>query len=143
MGDDMVSIGMVVGLDHRDTALSTHDLLQELKTHPRIRQILDGGERLEWGGKTIPEGGFVALPRRLHAPGLLLCGDGAGLVNVPALKGIHYAVESRGPPGGRGGGAPGGGGAGPPRPGGGRGFPDAPGGACLVGGARGRGPTWG
>ena len=56
--------------------------------------MLEGGERIAWGAKTIPEGGFVALPKRLHAPGLLLCGDGAGMVNVPALKGIHYAVES-------------------------------------------------
>jgi len=94
MGDDMVTIGMVVGLDYRDTALSVHDLLQELKTHPRVKRILDGGERVQWGAKTIPEGGFVALPSRFHAPGLLLCGDGVGLVNVPALKGIHYAVES-------------------------------------------------
>ena len=94
MGDDMVTIGMVVGLDYRDTELSVHDLLQELKTHPRIKRILDGGERVQWGAKTIPEGGFVALPSRFHAPGLLLCGDGVGLVNVPALKGIHYAVES-------------------------------------------------
>jgi electron-transferring-flavoprotein dehydrogenase len=94
MGEDMVTIGMVVGLDYRDTELSVHDLLQELKMHSRIRRILDGGERVQWGAKTIPEGGFVALPSRFHAPGLLLCGDGVGLVNVPALKGIHYAVES-------------------------------------------------
>ncbi len=94
MGPDMVTIGMVVGLDYRDTELSVHDLLQELKTHPRVRRILDGGERVQWGAKTIPEGGFVALPKRFHAPGLLLCGDGVGLVNVPALKGIHYAIES-------------------------------------------------
>jgi electron-transferring-flavoprotein dehydrogenase len=94
MGDDMVTLGMVVGLDHRDVELSVHDLLQELKTHPLVRGILEGGERIAWGAKTIPEGGFLALPKRLHAPGLLICGDGAGLVNVPALKGIHYAVES-------------------------------------------------
>ena len=94
MGDEMVTLGMVVGLDYRDAELSVHDLLQELKTHPRVRAILEGGERVQWGAKTIPEGGFVALPRRFHAPGLLLCGDGVGLVNVPALKGIHYAVES-------------------------------------------------
>ena len=94
IGEDMVTIGMVVGLDYRDTALSVHDLLQELKTHPHVRRILDGGERLQWGAKTIPEGGFAALPQRFHAPGLLLCGDGVGLVNVPALKGIHYAIES-------------------------------------------------
>jgi len=94
MGEDMVTIGLVVGLDYRDAELSVHDLLQELKTHPRVRKILDGGERVQWGAKTIPEGGFVALPKKLHAPGLLLCGDGVGFVNVPALKGIHYAVES-------------------------------------------------
>ena len=94
MGPDMVTVGMVVGLDYRDAELSPHDLLQELKTHRLLRRILDGGERIGWGAKTIPEGGFVALPRRLHAPGLLLTGDGAGMVNVPALKGIHYAIES-------------------------------------------------
>jgi electron-transferring-flavoprotein dehydrogenase len=94
LGDDMVTIGLVVGLDYRDASLSVHDLLQELKTHPKIRKILEGGERLEWGAKTIPSGGFHALPSKLHAPGLLLCGDGAGMVNIPRLKGVHYAIES-------------------------------------------------
>jgi len=94
LGDEMVSLGMVVGLDYRDIELSVHDLFQELKTHPLVRRILEGGERIEWGAKTIPEGGLAALPKRLHAPGLLLCGDGAGFVNVPALKGVHYAIES-------------------------------------------------
>jgi len=94
MGEDMVTLGMVVGLDYRDVELSVHDLLQELKTHPLVREILMGGERIGWGAKTIPEGGFLSLPRRLHASGLLIAGDGAGMVNVPALKGIHYAVES-------------------------------------------------
>ena len=94
MGEDMVTLGMVVGLDYRDVSLSVHDLLQELKTHPRVRKILAGGERIAWGAKTIPEGGYHSLPSKLHAPGLVLCGDGAGFVNVPALKGIHYAVES-------------------------------------------------
>jgi electron-transferring-flavoprotein dehydrogenase len=94
MGKDMLTLGMVVGLDYRDAELSVHDLLQELKTNPFVRKMIQGGERIAWGAKTIPEGGFVALPKRLHAPGLLFCGDGAGMVNVPALKGIHYAVES-------------------------------------------------
>ncbi len=94
MGEDMVAIGMVAGLDYTDVGLSIHDLLQELKTHPKMRRILRGGERIAWGAKTIPEGGYYALPKRLHAPGMVLCGDGPGMVNVPALKGIHYAVES-------------------------------------------------
>ena len=94
MGDDMVTVGMVVGLDYRDSEVSPHDLLQQLKTHPLVRKVLKGGERIGWGAKTIPEGGFVAVPQRMHAPGLLITGDGAGFVNVPALKGIHYAIES-------------------------------------------------
>jgi electron-transferring-flavoprotein dehydrogenase len=94
MGEGLLTIGMVVGLDYHDAALSVHDLLQELKTHPRIRRLLEGGERIEWGAKTITSGGFLALPKRLHAPGLLLAGEGPGFVNVPTLKGIHYAVET-------------------------------------------------
>ena len=94
MGDDMLTIGMVVGLDYRDVELSAHDLLQELKTHPKIRKLLEGGERVAWGAKTIPSGGYHSLPSRLHAPGLLLCGDGVGLVNIARLKGVHYAIES-------------------------------------------------
>lgn len=94
MGDDMISLGFVIGLDYRDVEISAHDLLQEFKTHPKIRRILEGGERLAWGAKTIPSGGYLAMPSRLYAPGVLLCGDGAGMVNVPRLKGVHYALES-------------------------------------------------
>jgi electron-transferring-flavoprotein dehydrogenase len=85
---------MVVGLDYADATLSVHDLLQELKGHPFVRRILEGGKRVAWGAKTIPEGGFLALPDRFHFPGGMIVGDGAGLVNVPALKGIHYAMRS-------------------------------------------------
>jgi len=89
-----VALGMVVGLDYTDATLSVHDLLQELKGHPFVRRILEGGKRVAWGAKTIPEGGFLALPDRFHFPGGMIVGDGAGLVNVPALKGIHYAMRS-------------------------------------------------
>jgi electron-transferring-flavoprotein dehydrogenase len=94
MGDDMVSLGFVAGLEYRDVELSVHDVLQEFKTHRLVRKILAGGERIGWGAKTITEGGYHALPTRFNAPGLLLAGEGAGLVNVPTLKGIHYAIES-------------------------------------------------
>ncbi|MGZ8782004.1 MAG: 4Fe-4S dicluster domain-containing protein [Gaiellaceae bacterium] len=94
MGADMVSIGFVAGLEYRDVEFSVHDVLQELKTHRLIRKILRGGERIAWGAKSITEGGYHALPRRFHAPGLLLVGESAGLVNVPTLKGIHYGIES-------------------------------------------------
>ncbi|MGA2382945.1 MAG: electron-transfer flavoprotein:ubiquinone oxidoreductase [Gemmatimonadales bacterium] len=94
LGEKQVSIGLVVGLDWADASLSVHDLLQQLKLHPLIRPILEGGSRVGWGAKTIPEGGFHALPKQLSLRGALLTGDAAGFVNVPALKGIHYAMWS-------------------------------------------------
>ena len=94
MGEGMVTLGLVVGLDNADASLSVHDLLQELKTHPLVRGILEGGERVAWGAKTIPEGGLQAVPSQLHFPGGVITGDAAGLVNVPALKGVHYAMYS-------------------------------------------------
>ena len=90
---DRVSLGFVVGLDYADARLSVHDVLQEFKGHPLVRRILAGGKRVAWGAKAIPEGGYWAMPR-LHAPGMVICGDAAGMVNVPKLKGIHYAIRS-------------------------------------------------
>ena len=94
MGEDRIALGLVVGLDHRDASLSVHDLLQEFKTHPLIRPLLEGGERIGWGAKTIPEGGLLSVPSRLSVPGAVITGDAAGFVNVPKLKGIHYAMRS-------------------------------------------------
>ena len=94
MGDEHVSLGFVVGLEYADVELSAHDLLQEFKTHRLVRGILEGGERVAWGAKTITEGGLHSIPSKLNAAGLLLVGESAGLVNVPRLKGVHYAIES-------------------------------------------------
>ncbi len=94
LGEDKIALGMVVGLDYTDATLSVHDLLQELKTHPFVRRLLEGGNRVAWGAKTIPEGGFQALPDHLSFPGGMIVGDSAGFVNVPALKGVHYAMKS-------------------------------------------------
>jgi electron-transferring-flavoprotein dehydrogenase len=94
MGDDMVAFGLVVGLDYKESNLDVHYLLQNLKEHSLFKQYLEGGECLEWGAKTIPEGGLNALPSQLSGNGLIMVGDTAGFVNVPALKGIHYAMKS-------------------------------------------------
>jgi electron-transferring-flavoprotein dehydrogenase len=90
----LVALGIVVGLDYHDATLDVHVLLQRLKRHPLFRELLQGGEMVEWGAKTIPEGGYYALPTRRSGDGVVLLGDAAGLVDVPSLKGIHYAVES-------------------------------------------------
>jgi electron-transferring-flavoprotein dehydrogenase len=92
-GDDLVSIGFIVDLDYADATTSAHDLLQEFKTHPMVQKILEGGERISWGAKALPAGGYWAMPK-LSAPGAVLVGDAAGMMNLTALKGVHYAIKS-------------------------------------------------
>jgi len=91
---NLVALGLVVGLDYRDAALDVHELLQRMKLHPLFRQYLEGGEMVEWGAKTIPEGGYYAVPARRSGDGVVILGDSAGFVDVPSLKGIHYAMQS-------------------------------------------------
>jgi electron-transferring-flavoprotein dehydrogenase len=92
-GDDLVSIGFIVDLDYADATTSPHDILQLFKTHPLVRNVLDGGERVSWGAKAIPAGGYWAMPK-LSMPGAVIVGDAAGMVNLAALKGVHYAIQS-------------------------------------------------
>ena len=91
---NLVAIGLVAGLDYHNSRLDVHALLQQMKQHPLFRQYLENGELMEWGAKTIPEGGYYSLPERRHGDGLLVLGDAAGFVEVASLKGIHYAIKS-------------------------------------------------
>ena len=91
---NLVALGLVVGLDYRDAGLDVHGLLQRFKGHSLLAPLLAGGEMVEWGAKTIPEGGLYSLPARRSGDGVLLLGDTAGFVDVPSLKGIHYAMQS-------------------------------------------------
>jgi len=94
LADDLVALGLVVSLDYSNARLDVHGLLQRVKHHPLFRGILEGGEMVEWGAKTIPEGGFCSLPERRHGSGICIVGDAAGYVDVASLKGIHYAMHS-------------------------------------------------
>ena len=94
LGPTQAALGLVVGLDYHDANLDVHELLQRLKLHPLFRGQLEGGQLVEWGAKTIPEGGYYALPERRSGAGVLFAGDTVGFVDVPSLKGIHYAMQS-------------------------------------------------
>jgi electron-transferring-flavoprotein dehydrogenase len=91
--DNKVAIGLVVGLDYKDPSFDVHDAMQIWKTTPFVSKILKGGKLVEYGAKTLPEGGFYAIPK-LYVDNALIVGDSAGLVTMPALKGIHLAVKS-------------------------------------------------
>jgi electron-transferring-flavoprotein dehydrogenase len=91
--ENLVSIGFVLDLDYADATTSVHDLLQQFKLHPLVRRILNDGERVGWGAKTLPGGGWWSMPH-LAMPGALLAGDAAGLVDTISLKGVHHAINS-------------------------------------------------
>ena len=92
-GDDLVSIGFVIDLEYADATTSAHDLLQQFKLHPLVKGILAGGERVAWGAKALPAGGYWSMPK-LSMPGALLVGDAGGMVDTVALKGIHHSLMS-------------------------------------------------
>ena len=93
LNDNKVAVGLVVGLDYKDPAFDVHDALQIWKSSKFVSKILKGGKMVEYGAKTLPEGGYYAIPR-LFTDNALIVGDSAGLVAMPALKGIHLAVRS-------------------------------------------------
>ncbi|HEY5977174.1 MAG TPA: electron-transfer flavoprotein:ubiquinone oxidoreductase [Solirubrobacterales bacterium] len=94
MGEDKICFGLVVGLDYTDATFSVHDELQKFKQHPFIAKLIEGGKRVGWGAKTIPSGGYWALPKRFSVPGMLVAGDAAGMVNIAELAGVHYAMHA-------------------------------------------------
>jgi electron-transferring-flavoprotein dehydrogenase len=90
--DDRVYVGFVAGLDYQDPRFQPFEAFQQFKNHPSVRPLLEGGEIVAAGARTIAAGGWQSLPR-LEMPGALLIGDCAGTLNVPKIKGIHQAVR--------------------------------------------------
>lgn len=93
LSNDRVAIGFVVGLDYQNTWLSPFNEFQRFKTHPMVRELLTGGERIAYGARALNEGGWQSIPK-LTFPGGALIGDAAGFLNVPKIKGIHTAMQS-------------------------------------------------
>ena len=90
-GDNLVAVGFVLHLNYENPYLSPFEEFQRFKTHPKIRDVFEGGKRLSYGARAITEGGFQSVPK-LTFPGGALAGCGAGFVNVPRIKGSHNAV---------------------------------------------------
>ncbi|KAJ5239830.1 hypothetical protein N7468_004449 [Penicillium chermesinum] len=92
-GDNMVSIGLVVGLDYPNPWLSPYGEFQKLKHHPLFKEVLEGGKCISYGARALNEGGFQSIPKCAF-PGGALIGDTAGFLNVPKIKGTHTAMKS-------------------------------------------------
>jgi len=91
--DNKIAIGFVIGLDYKNPWLSPFEEFQRFKTHPAIRQHLDGGQRIGYGARAITAGGLQSLPK-LVFPGGALVGCEAGTLNVARIKGSHAAIKT-------------------------------------------------
>ena len=93
MSENTVAVAMVLALDWKYCDLNPHQELQVFKSHKFISHLLEGGEVVAYGAKTLPEGGYYAVPK-LVVDGAVIVGDAAGFTNAQKLKGLHYAVKS-------------------------------------------------
>ena len=93
LNDNKVAVGLVLGLDYNDPTFDLHKAFQMWKTHPVVAKYLKDGKMIEYGAKTLPEGGWYSLPK-LYTDHALIVGDGAGFLTMPALKGVHLAIHS-------------------------------------------------
>ncbi|SDF68999.1 MULTISPECIES: electron transfer flavoprotein-ubiquinone oxidoreductase [unclassified Duganella] len=91
--NNQVMIGYVVGLNYANPYLSPYEEFQRYKTHPEIRQFLEGGKRISYGARAITAGGLQSLPK-LVFPGGALIGCDAGFLNMSRIKGSHAAIKS-------------------------------------------------
>ncbi len=91
--DNKVALGLVVGLDYKDPSFDIHAAMQIWKTHPFVSKFLEGGKILEFGAKTLPEGGWHSIPK-YYGDNFMIVGDSAGFLSSARLKGVHLAVRS-------------------------------------------------
>ncbi|MDP9159373.1 MAG: electron transfer flavoprotein-ubiquinone oxidoreductase [Acidobacteriota bacterium] len=91
--DNVVSLGFVTGLDYPDPRLDPQHVLQSFKKHPLVARLLEGGKMIRYGAKSLPYGGWWAIPP-VAGDGWMLLGDSAGFLNSQRLKGIHLAIKS-------------------------------------------------
>jgi electron-transferring-flavoprotein dehydrogenase len=93
LSGNQIAVGVIAGLDYHDPLIDPHVLFCKFKQHPFVRKLLEGGKVVSYGAKTIPEGGYYSMPK-LATDGALICGDSGGMVAMPKLKGVHYAIKS-------------------------------------------------
>ena len=91
--NNIVVVGLVVGLDYANPWLSPFEEFQRYKTHPSIRPTFEGGKRIAYGARSLTAGGLMALPK-LCFPGGVLVGCEAGVLNASRIKGSHSAIKT-------------------------------------------------
>ena len=98
VNENELAVGMIVGLDYKYNDFVPQDALERFKEHPKIKKFIQNGKVIEAGAKMIPEGGYNAIPRGVNQEigfkNVVILGDGAGLVDMRKIKGVHNAIKS-------------------------------------------------
>jgi electron transfer flavoprotein-quinone oxidoreductase len=87
-----IGVGCVLS-DFKKQKCSPSQLLEEMKAHPSIRPLMEGGEMKEYAAHLIPEGGYKSIPR-IAGNGWMIVGDAAMLVNSVHREGSNLAMTS-------------------------------------------------
>ncbi len=91
---DSVTIGLGVTLNELVKAnYRPFELLEQLKNHPKIAPLIEGGTLKEYSAHMIPEGGYKKIPK-LVSDGVMVVGDAAMLVNNLHWEGTNLALIS-------------------------------------------------
>ncbi len=93
LSNNRVSIGLVTALEYADPRFDPHAAFQTWKTHPFVRNLLEGGKLVRYGAKSLPYGGWYAMPRN-YLDGGLIVGDSGSFLDSQRLKGVHLAIKS-------------------------------------------------
>jgi len=93
LANNRVSIGLVLALEYADPKFDPHAAFQKWKTHPFMKKILHGGKLVRYGAKSLPYGGWYAMPHN-KVDGALIIGDAGSFLDSQRLKGIHLAMKS-------------------------------------------------
>jgi electron-transferring-flavoprotein dehydrogenase len=91
--DNQVYVGYIVALNYSNPFLNPFKEFQRWKQHPKIRQYLEGGERVAYGARAVNKGGMQSLPQ-CSFPGGVLVGCEAGFLNSAKIKGAHTAMKT-------------------------------------------------
>ena len=93
LDNNLVVVGMVVGLDYANPWLSPFEEFQRYKTHPSIKPYFENGKRIAYGARALTAGGLLSLPK-LVFPGGAMVGCEAGFLNASRIKGSHAAIKT-------------------------------------------------
>ena len=93
VSDTQVMVGYAYALDYTRPEIDPFDLFRQFKSASAVKRHFTGGKTVAYGAKVIPEGGFYSVPK-VQAPGVLIVGDGAGLLDSLRIKGVHIALQS-------------------------------------------------